>query len=42
MLHPDDPIYIRARHSKWNRWLKVAAIFGVLVVAIDIIRQLGA
>ena len=42
MMNMQDPLIIRARHSKWNRWLKVAAIFGVLVVAIDIIRQLGA
>lgn len=41
-MNPYDPLIIRARHSKWNRWLKVATIVGVLVVAIDVIRQLGA
>lgn len=39
MLHPDDPIYIRARHSKWNRWLKVATLASIAFVAVVVIAQ---
>lgn len=41
-MNPYDPLIRAAMHSKWNRWLKVATLTGVLVVAIDIIRQMGA
>jgi hypothetical protein len=41
-VNPYDPLIIRALHSKWNRRLRIATLVGVLVVAIDVIRQLGA
>lgn len=39
MIDMNDPIYIRARHSKWNRWLKVATLASIAFVAVAVIAQ---